>query len=81
MSLTPLVAWYNEEHRHSGLKYVTPSQRHRGQDKALMGSRSMLYEAAKARIPGRWTRGVRNWCLPHAVFLNPERAVKTQAAA
>ena len=52
------VAWYNEEHRHSGLKYVTPSQRHRGQDKALMGSRSMLYEAAKARIPGRWTRGV-----------------------
>jgi len=78
------VAWYNEEHRHSGLKYVTPSQRHRGQDKALMGSRSSLYEAAKARNPGRWTRGVRNWRLPHAVFLNPERtpeSLKTQAAA
>jgi len=78
------VAWYNEEHRHSGLKYVTPSQRHRGQDKALMGSRSTLYEAAKARNPGRWTRGVRNWRLPHAVFLNPERnpeSLKTQAAA
>lgn len=78
------VAWYNEEHRHSGLKYVTPSQRHRGQDKALMGSRSTLYEAAKARNPRRWTRGVRNWRLPHAVFLNPERnpeSLKTEAAA
>ena len=22
------IAWYNEEHRHSGIKYVTPNQRH-----------------------------------------------------
>jgi transposase InsO family protein len=78
------VAWYNEEHRHSGLKYVTPSQRHRGQDKALMSSRAKLYEEAKARNPARWTRGVRNWRLPKAVFLNPERtpeSEKIQAAA
>ena len=78
------VAWYNEEHRHSGLKYVTPSQRHRGEDKALMGRPATLYENAKVRNPARWTRGVRNWRLPNAVFLNPERnpeSEKIQAAA
>lgn len=78
------VAWYNEEHRHSGLKYVTPSQRHRGEDKALMGRPATLYENAKVRHPPRWTRGVRNWRLPNAVFLNPERnpeSEKIQAAA
>jgi transposase InsO family protein len=67
------VAWYNEEHRHSALKYVTPSQRHKGQDKALMVSRAKLYDEAKTRNPGRWARGVRNWTLPKVVFLNPER--------
>ena len=78
------VAWYNEEHRHSRLKYVTPSQRHRGEDKALMGRPATLYENAKVRNPPRWTRGVRNWRLPNAVFLNPERnpeSEKIQAAA
>jgi putative transposase len=24
------VAWYNDEHCHSGLKYLTPNQRHNG---------------------------------------------------
>ncbi|WP_440862608.1 hypothetical protein [Symbiopectobacterium purcellii] len=27
------VGWYNEEHRHSGIRYVTPGQRHRGEDR------------------------------------------------
>ena len=25
------VHWYNEEHRHSGIRFVTPGQRHRGE--------------------------------------------------
>lgn len=77
------VRWYNNEHRHSGLKYVTPSQRHQGHDAALMEQRRRVYEAARAQQPKRWTRGLRDWKLPGAVYLNPEReatAVDKQVA-
>jgi len=47
--------WYNEVHRHSGLKFVTPAQRHRGEDGAILQQRHALYEAAKARRPERWS--------------------------
>lgn len=33
------VSWYNEEHRHSGIRYVTPGQRHRGEDRTLLAQR------------------------------------------
>lgn len=77
------VRWYNEEHRHSGLKYVTPTQRHCGQDGALMEHRVRVYEAARERNPQRWARETKNWQLPSAVYLNPEReavALGKQAA-
>lgn len=70
------VHWYNEEHRHSALKYVTPVQRHRGLDNALLASRRQLYKAARAANPQRWTTGLRNWSLADAVYLNPEREPK-----
>lgn len=70
------VRWYNDEHRHSGLKYVTPNQRHQGKATALLAQRTALYEAARARNPQRWSAGIRNWELPDAVYLNPERAQK-----
>lgn len=68
------VRWYNEDHRHSGLKYVTPNQRHRGEATALLAQRAMVYEAARTRHPQRWSAGTRNWQLDDAVYLNPERA-------
>ncbi|ANY87058.1 Integrase core domain protein [Pseudomonas putida] len=67
------AAWYNNEHRHSALKYVTPSQRHHGQDGASLRQREQLYEAARRQNPGRWARDVRNWKLPNHVYLNRER--------
>lgn len=67
------VRWYNEEHRHSALKYVTPVQRHRGLDKALLAQRRRLYQAARERHPQRWSAQPRNWDLADAVYLNPER--------
>ena len=70
------VRWYNEEHRHSALKYVTPQQRHRGLDKALLDGRKQVYEAARACTPERWSQGPRNWNLANAVYLNPEREHK-----
>lgn len=65
--------WYNEEHRHSGIGYVTPLERHRGEDKALLAHRHEVYQAAKAANPGRWSRQTRNWQRQESVTLNPER--------
>lgn len=67
------TAWYNEEHRHSALKYVTPAQRHNGQSNDLLAQRKALYAQARARHPKRWSRNVRNWDIKEAVYLNPER--------
>lgn len=67
------VQWYNEEHRHSALKYVTPLQRHDGKDHALLQRRTRLYAQARTRNPQRWSGQTRNWELPEYVYLNKER--------
>ena len=35
--------WYNDEHRHSGIKFVTPSDRHQGLDNAISLNRVAVY--------------------------------------
>jgi len=67
------VAWYNHEHRHSGIRYVTPQQRHAGEDHALLAHRRAVYEAARARQPARWSRQTRDWTPVGSVWLNPPR--------
>ena len=67
------VQWYNYEHKHSGLKFVTPHQCHTGQAAAIMEKRKKVYENAKADHPERWSGRIRNWDLPEEVWLNPER--------
>jgi len=67
------VTWYNEEHRHSRIGFVTPSQRHSGKSEKLLRERRCVYEAAKRRNPRRWTGAVRNWNVRKEVFLNPDR--------
>ena len=37
------VQWYNGEHRHSGIRYVTPAQRHAGEDIAILAARHQTY--------------------------------------
>jgi putative transposase len=67
------VHWYNEEHRHSAIGFVTPAQRHAGLDAALLRKRAEVYEAAKVRHPERWSGATRNWQLVTIVHLNPEK--------
>jgi putative transposase len=67
------VAWYNDEHCHSALKYTTPRQRHSGQADEILAKRRDLYEQAKAQNPARWSGDTRNWNLENSVYLNPER--------
>ena len=67
------VTWYNTEHRHSGIKFVTPAQRHYGQEQAVLASRRTVYEAAKRAMPERWKgRETRNWNPVQEVWLNPQ---------
>ena len=66
------VHWYNEEHRHSGIQFVTPAQRHSGAERSILENREVVYEAAKQRNPERWSRGTRNWVPVGEVWLNQE---------
>lgn len=73
------VQWYNEEHRHSGIRYVTPAQRHRGEAPELLRRRVALYKAARERQPGRWSGEIRDWTLAPTVWLNPETNVERRS--
>jgi hypothetical protein len=75
------VHWYNHEHRHSGIRYVTPAQRHAGQDTPLLAARHVLYQQAREANPRRWSGPTRNWTPIGAVTLNPERDSVVQEAA
>lgn len=74
------VRWYNEDHQHSGIRFVTPAQRHAGQDVAILENRKQVYAAARARSPQRWTRGTRNWGRIEVVRLNARSARSSVAA-
>lgn len=65
--------WYNTEHKHSGLKFTTPEQRHTGETTAILEHRQQVYRLAKERHPNRWCGEIRNWVLPDRVWLNPEK--------
>lgn len=68
------VDWYNHEHLHSEIRYVTPAQRHRGEDWAILAKRQQVYRLAKARHPNRWRGDIRNWEPITEVYLNPEKS-------
>jgi transposase InsO family protein len=74
------VAWYNHEHRHSGIRYVSPAERHAGQDHDILARRHALYLEARAAQPRRWARQTRNWEPIAVVTLNPERESVVNAA-
>jgi hypothetical protein len=71
--MAAFVHWYNHMHRHSGIRYVSPAQRHAGEDKTILAERHALYLEARAANPRRWSRHTRNWQPIDAVTLNPER--------
>ena len=75
--VTELVHWYNHEHRHSAIGFVTPAQRHMQVDQALLNARAKVYAAARDANPNRWSTSTRNWTRIAQVHLNPQKE-KTQ---
>ena len=74
------VHWYNVEHRHSGVRYVTPAQRHAGEDRDRLAARHAVYVCAREANLRRWSGPTRNWTPIGAVTLNPERDSVIDAA-
>lgn len=70
--------WYNMEHRHSGLNFLTPKQRHDGLSVQIFERRKAVYEAAKAAHPERWSKSIRDWSLEDRIWLNPEKLQKEE---
>ena len=72
------VQWYNNEHRHSAIRYVTPNQRHNGTEHDLLKQRKAVYEVAKQRNPERWSGNTRNWKPVAEVWLNPPKDLQAE---
>ena len=69
------ASWYNGEHLHSAIRFVTPNARHAGQDRATLANRASLYASARSQNPERWSGQTRNWQPAGPVWLNPETEI------
>lgn len=78
--VTRFVDWYNSEHRHSAIRFVTPDERHFGLEGDVLAKRRALYERARRQRPRRWSRGTRDWMPIGTVVLNPKPVTVTVAA-
>ncbi len=74
------VNWYNTEHRHSAIGYITPEQRGSGKDLEIFQTRNQAIEEARNRHPERWGNRVRKWKNRDVVVLNPDRKDLKNAA-
>jgi hypothetical protein len=55
------VDCYNHRHRHSGINFVMPDQRHNGEAVKICEHCGRVYEQARELNPIRWTRSTRCW--------------------
>jgi len=72
------VQYYNNEHHHSAIHFVTPNQRHTGEDHTILAHRKAVYDEAKQRHPERWSGQIRNWNRIDEVWLNPPKEMRSE---
>ena len=73
--------WYNNEHHHSGIVYLTPSVVHHGRADAILDRRHGARMAAYLAHPERFVRGrPQRERLPAAVWINPPENTTDQDA-
>jgi len=68
------VQWDHAVHRHSGIRFVTPAERHGGHERAILANRQAIYTEAKHHHPERWSGPIRKWTPKRAVWFNPDNA-------
>lgn len=76
--VSEFIDWYNNHHKHSAIKYVSPCERHQGRDKEILQHRQRVYEIARSRSPERWSGSTRDWGYITEVFLNPDKTTKEE---
>jgi len=67
------VRWYNIDHRHREIRYVSPAQRHVGDDQAILAARHAVYTTGRELIPACWTGATGNWLPTGSVSIYPDR--------
>jgi len=67
------VQWYNTDHLHSEIRFVSPDDRHYGKENAILNKRKEVYTQARQKNPNRWSGQIRNWEPVEIVRLNPEK--------
>jgi putative transposase len=73
--------WYNTEHLHSEIRFVTPHARHYGLENNILFERDILYKISRNINPSRWSGATRNWTPAPEVVLNPGKKEKRQKKA
>lgn len=79
--VTAFVTWYNAQHQHSAIQFVTPDDRHAGRDIAILAQRTTVYQTARATKPERWRGTTRDWSRPTTVYLNDARSATAELVA
>lgn len=75
------IHWYNKEHLHSSINFVTPEDRHNSRDIKILANRHQVYEQAKSKNPERWSGKTRNWNPATEVVLKKFKKVKQTSKA
>ena len=70
--------WYNKAHLHSSLRFVTPADRHAGNDIKILANRHQIYQEARLKHPERWSGKTRNWEPETEVALKKFKRLKTE---
>lgn len=74
-------AWYNQQHRHSGVAMLTPQTVHAGKAQEVIAKRQSVLAAAYAQNPERFVRHApRHAPLPEAVWINPPETDRAKVA-
>lgn len=72
------MTWYNTVHRYGRIRFVTPTQRHEGEDKKILARRDDVYGLAKQRKTERCSGATRSWEPIGTVYLNPKREMTVE---
>lgn len=75
--MADFVNWYNTEHMHSAIGYVTPEQVRTGKAQEVFRKRNEVMAEAREENPENWgSRKPVFWKHPEEVILNPEKNQK-----
>ena len=67
------IHWYNYEHKHSALQYVTPMEKRKGKHIGIFENRNSVLEKAKLNHPERWgSRNTKRYEVRKVEVLNPD---------